>query len=165
MRTSYIWNQKGLPHKGWTCNGVEELEHANFTCEMCGKENIRFVHNLEHPEGYRVSVGCECAGHLTEQYEQMRELNKQAQRQSANQKNLRALCNKFVKTPWSENKIRGAKEVGRLYASYGPAYRPTWKYSFNIWHKDKKILKGLTMSIELAKKTMDNFIGEYHGKD
>ena len=166
MRTSYIWDQAGLPHKGWACSGVDELEEANFTCEMCGKEEIRFVHNLEHPEGHSVRVGCECAGHLTEQYAQMRDLNQQAQRRAQRRKNLRRLCEEFVKTDWTINSSPscGEKQVGRIWALWLPAYKHVWKYEFDVYHKGKKIFNGLTMSPETARKAMDKFIGEYNGK-
>lgn len=59
------WNQPGVPHKGWTCdyyfdNGDAD---ASFTiCEMCGKERIRYVHVMSHPEfNGQLEVGCVCA--------------------------------------------------------------------------------------------------------
>lgn len=53
-----LWNVEGVPHKGWKCIGVadlgeyvaadEEIEYAQ--CEMCGKESIRYVHSMKHPD-------------------------------------------------------------------------------------------------------------------
>lgn len=56
------WDITGIPHKGWACRGVYDLEEATHTCEMCGKESIRFVHWMEH-SGHKemLQVGCVCA--------------------------------------------------------------------------------------------------------
>lgn len=64
-----LWNQPGIPHKGWHCVGIEDLEEASATCEMCGKERIRYVHGMEHPDGLSLNVGCICAGKMTGDYE------------------------------------------------------------------------------------------------
>ncbi len=71
------WNQQGVPHKGWDLddvfdvreNGEEEWEAVYETCMMCGKEKIRFVHILSHPEvNSQFRVGCSCAEKMTEDY-------------------------------------------------------------------------------------------------
>jgi len=71
------WNQEGIPHKGWDLddvidvreNGEEEWEANYETCMMCGKEKIRFVHVLSHPEVKdQFRVGCVCAEKMTEDY-------------------------------------------------------------------------------------------------
>jgi hypothetical protein len=63
------WNQTGIPHKGWDLynvidvreNGEEEWEANYETCMMCGKEKIRFVHLVSHPEvKNKFRVGCVC---------------------------------------------------------------------------------------------------------
>lgn len=41
---SSLWDQPGVPHKGWVCVGLEDLEAPDGDCEMCGKEAIRYVH-------------------------------------------------------------------------------------------------------------------------
>lgn len=59
------WAEKGVPHKGWRCVDIEELEDADQLCEMCEARQIRFVHIMEHdryPDVLR--VGCVCAGHM-----------------------------------------------------------------------------------------------------
>lgn len=63
------WNQKGVPHKGWYNQGYEDLEQATHVCDMCGKEQIRYVHTMYHPlvEDY-FKVGKDCAEKLTEDY-------------------------------------------------------------------------------------------------
>lgn len=64
------WNQKSIPHKGWYNQGYEDLEQATHVCDMCGKEEIRYVHTMYHPlvDNY-FRVGQVCAEKLTEDYE------------------------------------------------------------------------------------------------
>jgi hypothetical protein len=68
------WSQPGVPHKGWTCVGVEDLEEPSKICEMCESVEIRYVHSMEHPE-YPVilDVGCVCAEHMEGDYVTPRE--------------------------------------------------------------------------------------------
>jgi hypothetical protein len=74
---SNYWNQQGIPHRGWTLedvfdvreDGQDEWETNYETCMMCGKEQIRFVHIVSHPEieeDFR--VGCQCASKMTGDY-------------------------------------------------------------------------------------------------
>lgn len=65
---SGLWDQPGVPHKGWRCVGVDDLEEAIETCEMCGKENIRYVHYMEHGDHGSLSVGCVCAEKMSDDY-------------------------------------------------------------------------------------------------
>jgi len=63
------WDQKGLPHKGWSCVGMEDREAPDYQCEMCGKEEIRYVHFMEHPEVEgSLEVGCVCAEKMEDEY-------------------------------------------------------------------------------------------------
>lgn len=58
----YQWTEKGIPHKDWICSEVYDLEEACHTCEMCSKEEIRYVHVMYHnPTGLTKQVGCVCA--------------------------------------------------------------------------------------------------------
>jgi len=61
------WTQAGVPHKGWHCVHIEELDEQDHLCEMCEARHVRFVHVMEHP-AYRelLRVGCVCAGHMEE---------------------------------------------------------------------------------------------------
>src|SRR5271168_4438785 len=65
------WEDNSVPKFGWTCEFVDDLaDHCIFgeymDCWMCGREQIRFVHHLNH-RGYpdTIEVGCVCAGKLT----------------------------------------------------------------------------------------------------
>jgi hypothetical protein len=41
--------QAGVPHKGWHCIDIEELNEQDHICEMCEARQVRFVHVMEHP--------------------------------------------------------------------------------------------------------------------
>lgn len=63
------WSQPSVPHKGWTCSGVEDLEEPSMTCEMCESVEIRYVHHMDHPDyPITLQVGCVCAEHTEEDY-------------------------------------------------------------------------------------------------
>ena len=69
-RGSGKWGRPGVPQKGWTCVGIEDLEEPSAVCEMCETQEIRYVHYMEHshyPD--QLGVGCVCAGHMEEDYE------------------------------------------------------------------------------------------------
>lgn len=64
-----LWDNKGMPHKGWSCSGMEDLGAPDGQCEMCGKEEIRYVHFMQHSEVKgTISVGCVCAEKMEEEY-------------------------------------------------------------------------------------------------
>jgi hypothetical protein len=63
-----IWRIPGMPHRGWTLVDVEDLGEPEHTCEACGKTEIRYVHEIEHPESRTLLVGCVCCEHLTDDY-------------------------------------------------------------------------------------------------
>lgn len=60
------WDKPGIPHKDWSHLFVEDLGEAEFICEMCGQEEIRYVHHLTHTAFSLLRVGCVCAVHLCE---------------------------------------------------------------------------------------------------
>jgi hypothetical protein len=61
------WNIPGVPHKGWTCLAVEDLETTGGTCGMCGN-HIRYAHIMQHPEWPdSLSVGCICSAKMAEE--------------------------------------------------------------------------------------------------
>jgi hypothetical protein len=64
------WAEPGVPHKGWKCIDIEDLEEPSLTCEMCESQVIRYVHYMKHPDYEGVlRVGCICAGHMEENLE------------------------------------------------------------------------------------------------
>lgn len=59
------WSEPSVPHKGWTCDSVEDLEAPSMTCEMCEAQEIRYVHHMSHPDyPTGLAVGCVCAEHM-----------------------------------------------------------------------------------------------------
>lgn len=72
-RGSGKWSQAGVPHKGWSCTGIDDLGSPDAVCEMCEVQPIRYVHYMEHPDyPEELRVGCVCAGHMQEDYEAAR---------------------------------------------------------------------------------------------
>ena len=63
-----LWDQPNIPHKGWSYVGIvdlgeecscdEEVEYEQ--CQMCGKERIRYIHILEHPDYSNDVISAEC---------------------------------------------------------------------------------------------------------
>ena len=69
-----IWNQRGVPKKGWRCTDVLDLgadgsEYAAGTCEMCRKHPLRYIHTMEHDEHDALEVGSVCAEKMAEDYD------------------------------------------------------------------------------------------------
>ena len=68
------WSSLRVPHKGWTCVGTDDLGEPSAICEMCEKQEIRYVHSMEHPNyPETLDVGCVCAGRMEEDYAAPRE--------------------------------------------------------------------------------------------
>lgn len=66
------WAQAGVPHRGWTCVGIEDLGEPSATCQMCERMTIRYVHYMEHPDYDTLLCGCVCAGHMEEDLQRAR---------------------------------------------------------------------------------------------
>ena len=89
----YYWDRKDVPHKGWMNIGCEDLEEATHICDMCGKEEIRYVHTMYHSEMEDYyKVGCVCAEKMTNDYEtakqQLKEMKKKTSWMNTNWKHL-----------------------------------------------------------------------------
>jgi hypothetical protein len=68
-RATGKWLVSGVPHRGWTCTNVTDLDEPSFTCEMCEVMVIRYVHTMEHPDYPEpLDCGCICAGNMEEDY-------------------------------------------------------------------------------------------------
>ena len=61
-----IWGLAGAPRSGWFYGTVEDLGDPSGICEMCNKEQIRYMHVLEHFKHPTLRVGCICAEKMTE---------------------------------------------------------------------------------------------------
>lgn len=88
------WDRKGYPHKGWICLNVMEDEERDGVCEMCGEPGLRWLHELEHDDQkLNVNVGRVCAGHLQENYDNPKDLERLAKNKSNRKKT-------FLAFPW-----------------------------------------------------------------
>lgn len=68
-RASGKWAQPCVPHKGWTCIDIEDLDEPSEICAMCETQEIRYVHYMQHPAYPDVlGCGCVCAGRMEENY-------------------------------------------------------------------------------------------------
>jgi len=64
------WSLAGVPHRGWSCVYVEDVEEDQLTCEMCESSEVRFVHYMKHQDyPNELAVGCVCAEHMEENYQ------------------------------------------------------------------------------------------------
>lgn len=69
-----LWKAPGVPHKGWACVGTDDLraddpEAPLAICEMCDVQEIRYVHQMRHPDYDReLEVGCVCAEKMEGDY-------------------------------------------------------------------------------------------------
>lgn len=58
----------GAPLTDWTCvslyDAAKDEDMVSYeVCELCGCQQVRFVHVMSHPDFYEtISVGCVCAG-------------------------------------------------------------------------------------------------------
>lgn len=69
MRPHGKWSDSGIPHRGWVCVGFEDLGAPDETCQMCERQEIRYVHEMQHPDHHAVlRVGCDCAGRMEDDY-------------------------------------------------------------------------------------------------
>lgn len=97
------WSEAGVPKKGWTCVGIEDLEEPSQLCEMCDSAEIRYAHIMEHPDyPGSLQVGCVCAEHMEEDYKRPREREKRL-RNSARRR-----------AAWPSRKWRTSRQ-GNLY--------------------------------------------------
>lgn len=63
------WSHPGVPHAGWVCTYVEDLEEVAAVCGMCESAEIRFVHYMRHADyPDELGVGCVCAEHMEQDY-------------------------------------------------------------------------------------------------
>lgn len=64
-----LWDQKGIPHKGWYCIDVLDMEIPMEKCQMCGHEDLRYVHVMAHEDYHeKLRVGCVCAEKMSDDY-------------------------------------------------------------------------------------------------
>lgn len=146
---SGLWDNAGVPHKGWVCTNVTDLEPENesdyASCEMCGKEQIRYVHTMEHDEFPPLEVGCICAEKMSGDY-----VNPKRREQKL--RNRAARKAKWLKRRWRRS-AKGNSFInadGHNLVVFPNKFNPD-KFSFGI---DGKFSRRLYDSESAAKLAM-----------
>jgi len=134
------WDRPDIPHKGWVCVGMEDLgefvddgDIEYESCEMCGKERIRYVHIMSHNDFGILRVGCGCAAKMEEDYENPKQRDDEARNKASRRTT-------FMKKDWRRNEngnytIRYKGETitimkSRYGSGYGVIFKgtPMWEY-------------------------------------
>jgi hypothetical protein len=152
IKMNNLWNNPGVPHKGWTELTVDDLEEATHCCEMCGKEEIRYVHVMSHPEHENLSVGFVCAERMSNDYVRSKENLKQARLLSTNKRNW------FNKTQWRKSSIiDGYLRETRTIIARAENYR-AGVHIWTIKTKNGHQHSGLAYNLEDAKKRAEQAV-------
>lgn len=164
-KVMYEWKRKDIPHKGWECIDVidlgedaDENEEISYEkCEMCGFEEIRYVHIMVHPEyDGQLRVGCVCAEKMSEDYVNPRKREKTLKNKVARKKT-------FMKKPWSYKEEKGtySKKYKGEYITMMKGRYGSWGIFFakqSIWNfNGKKIL-----TFEEAENVAFEVFEKYH---
>ena len=163
------WNNMGIPHKGWRYEEIidlgegvfrgEEIEYA--VCEMCGKENIRYVHVLSHPEMDEVlKVGCECAAKMLQDYTNPVEREK-------NLKNKLKRRENFMRRDWKYKEDTGnytlrykGKIITIMKSKFGVGFGVIFRGEQHWKYRGEKI-----RDLETAKLVAFELFDEIHNKE
>lgn len=87
----------GAPTNGWICEDVEDLGSAEFTCELCGYDPIRYIHTMVHPQwNGKFRVGCVCDGTMSGNMLAAEQRDKAARLKSSRKA-------AFLKKQWAEH--------------------------------------------------------------
>ena len=145
------WSHKNIPHKGWRCVDVidlrpndEPVELVNYaTCEMCGHEQIRFVHVLEHDNvDGQLSVGCVCAEKMLDDFVGPRDRESRLKNKATRKRN-------WLKLKWKTSRKGNPylKKDGMLLSVFPNKLQPG-RWSFGI---DDDFFNGKCESEDAAK--------------
>jgi hypothetical protein len=65
------WSRPGVPHKGWVCIDMLDMDDELITCQMCEFAEVRYVHVMQNPEWPNgdLWVGCHCAARMESNYQ------------------------------------------------------------------------------------------------
>jgi hypothetical protein len=77
----------GVPHRGWECVDIEDLGAPDAVCKMCEVQEIRYVHEMWHPDYGTLHVGCICAGHMEQDVAGARRRETEFKKQNMRRKN------------------------------------------------------------------------------
>lgn len=116
------WSVSGVPHRGWSCIDIEDLGSPEAVCEMCERQDIRYVHAMQHPNyPETLHCGCICAGHMEEDVER-------ARRREASMKNAARR-----RAAWPDRKAWRQSRQGNLVIS-DQGYHVTIFERADGWH-------------------------------
>ncbi|MGM9600790.1 MAG: hypothetical protein ACI3W5_04285 [Faecousia sp.] len=137
------WDKADIPHKGWEYIGMEDLGEDVYPgdpipyeqCEMCGKEKIRYVHLLKHPDyNGEIRVGCDCASKMICDYVTPQERERNLKNRVNRRKN-------FMKQEWYRKPETGnytlrykGDNITIMRSKFGPGWgviykgRTQWEY-------------------------------------
>ena len=131
----------GAPLENWNCREVVDGETADFICELCSCQKVRYIPVMEHPEyNGELNVGCICAGSLEGDLIAARERDDAARRKSSRRANFR-------KKKWEEQGENrwGAKYKRRSVVIEREVFRGRDFYKIQIdtdcyqWWKNRRI--------------------------
>ena len=119
------WSQSGVPHKGWSCVGFDDLDEPSAICEMCEHQEIRYVHTMRHPDYPELlNVGCVCAEKMEADYAS-------ARRRESNAKSIAGKLNRFMNSPHWRATEKGGQRINRNECLIVISKR----HSFGYWIK------------------------------
>ena len=116
-----LWNQPGVPHKGWRCIDVEDLGAADDTCEMCGNHPLRYIHTMEHDDHDPLRVGCVCAEKMATDYD--------AKAAETKLKNKAGVRSRWLGRQWrTSRKGNPYLRIDGLVIGVSPSFGGRWRY-------------------------------------
>lgn len=87
----------GAPLDGWFCEDVITKPVAEFTCELCDYDRIKYVHVMVHPQWPdKFNVGCVCDGTMSGNMLAAQERDDAAKRRDSRKR-------AFMKKQWVEH--------------------------------------------------------------
>ena len=165
------WDRAGVPHKGWRYIGMEDLGEDAYPgdeicyeqCEMCGKERIRYVHILDHPEYEgEIRVGCVCASNMIDNYDTPREMEKDLRNRASRRSNfLRREWNYKLSTGNYTLRYKGENITimkSRFGANWGVIYDGSC-----VWEYNGKKIRDLDTAKKVAFDLFDELY-DSHGQ-
>ena len=127
-----LWNDPNVPKNNWECRYVYDLGVPSGTCEMCGKNIIRYVHVMKHKNYHDLHVGCVCAGNMEGDVEEAKKRENRFKNKEIRKANFK---NKKWKKSYAGNEYLRIKGhvivIFRDFNTYG--YSIDGKYSINSY--------------------------------
>lgn len=125
-----LWAEPGVPHKGWTCDGIEDIGDPSGLCEMCLNEFVRYIHVMNHEDYRTVNAGCVCAGRMAEDYN--------ATRAERNFKQRAIRRGRWMYRPWKFS--AGGNQYTNVRGHNIVIFRKGFKWRWRIKSENGKLL-------------------------